>query len=64
VRLLHEIGVGAQLAAHARPVLGVRLHGHGVNATIDFPQPGWSLPRSVLDAALLRAAREAGASVV
>lgn len=64
VRLLHEIGVGTQLAAHARPVSGVRLHGHGVHATIDFPQPGWSLPRCVLDQTLLRAAREAGASVV
>lgn len=64
VRLLHEIGVGVQLAAHARPLSGVRLHGHGVHATIDFPQPGWSLPRCVLDQTLLRAAREAGASVV
>jgi flavin-dependent dehydrogenase len=64
VALLRELGVGSQLAAHARPVHGVRLHGHGVQATIDFASAGWSLPRTVLDDALLHAAIDAGASVV
>jgi geranylgeranyl reductase family protein len=64
VRVLHELDVAAQLAPHARRVRGVRLHGHGVHARIDFPQPGWSLPRCVLDDALLQAALHAGAYVV
>ncbi|HKU67916.1 MAG TPA: FAD-dependent monooxygenase, partial [Candidatus Baltobacteraceae bacterium] len=64
VRLLHELGVAARLAPHARRICGVRLHGHGVHARIDFPQPGWSLPRAVLDDVLLRAALQAGAHVV
>lgn len=64
VRLLYELGVGETLAPLARPVLGVRLHGHGTHARIDFPAPGWSLPRSVLDETLLRAALRAGASLV
>ena len=63
VRLLHELGVGEVLARVARPVHGVRLHGHGVQARIDFPKPGWSVPRSVLDETLLRAALDAGASL-
>lgn len=61
VRQLYALGVGAQLAARARPVRGVRLHGHGVHVRIDFPEPGWSLPRSVLDEALLDAALREGA---
>lgn len=61
VRLLYELGVGERLAPQARTVSGVRLHGHGVHASIDFPLPGWSLPRAVLDQALLDAAVEAGA---
>lgn len=64
VRVLHELGVAAELAPHARPVRGVRLHGHGVHARIDFPQPGWSLPRAVLDDTLLRSALDAGACLV
>lgn len=64
VRQLQALGVGAQLAQHARPVRGVRLHGHGVDVRIDFPQTGWSLPRAVLDDALLNAALNAGARVV
>lgn len=63
VQALYALGVGAQLAAQARSVRGVRLHGHGVHVRIDFPQPGWSLARSVLDDALLDAALRAGASV-
>lgn len=61
VQLLHALGVGAQLSRHARPVRGVRLHGHGTNVRIDFPQPGWSLARSVLDDALFKAALREGA---
>lgn len=61
VRQLYALGVGAQLTARARLVRGVRLHGHGVHVRIDFPQPGWSLPRSVLDETLLNAAVRAGA---
>ncbi|HET9095668.1 MAG TPA: FAD-dependent monooxygenase [Candidatus Baltobacteraceae bacterium] len=64
VRQLYVLGVGAQLAARARPVRGVRLHGHGVHVRIDFPQPGWSLPRSVLDETLLDAAVSEGAQVM
>jgi flavin-dependent dehydrogenase len=64
VRLLYQLGVGPQLAAYARPVDGVRLHGHGVHAAIDFAQPGWSLPRALLDDTLLQAALEAGAAIV
>lgn len=64
VRQLHAIGVGSELAQHARPVRGVRLHGHGVFARIDFPQPGWSLPRAVLDDVLLKAALREGARVL
>lgn len=63
VRLLYELGVGEGLAPRARPVRGVRLHGHGVQARIDFPQPGWSLPRAVLDEALLHAALAEGAQM-
>jgi len=61
VRLLYELGVGERLAPHAREVGGVRLHGHGVRAVIDFPQAGWSLPRALLDDVLLGAALQAGA---
>jgi menaquinone-9 beta-reductase len=64
VRVLHELGVAEQLAPRVRPVRGVRLHGHGVHARIDFSAPGWSLPRAVLDDVLLHAARQAGAYVV
>lgn len=64
MRLLHELGMGAALAPHARAVHGVRLHGHGVHVRIDFPQPGWSLPRAVLDKVLLDAALDAGANVL
>jgi flavin-dependent dehydrogenase len=64
VRLLYGLGAGAQLAPLAREIHGVRLHGHGVSVRIDFPQPGWSLPRSMLDKALLDAALSAGAQLV
>jgi flavin-dependent dehydrogenase len=64
VRLLYELGIGPQLAPQAREVQGVRLHGHGLTARIDFPGAGWSLPRSVLDKALLDAALRAGALYV
>jgi flavin-dependent dehydrogenase len=64
VRLLYELGIAAELVPLARPVRGVRLHGHGVHARIDFPVPGWSLPRAILDHALLRAAVAAGAQLV
>lgn len=64
VGLLYALGVGETLAAQARPVRGVRLHGHGVQVRIDFPQPGWSLPRCVLDEALLNAALRAGAQMI
>ena len=64
VALLYELGVGDSLAPRARPVRGVRLHGNGVRVRIDFPRPGWSLPRAVLDQALLSAAVDAGAHVV
>ena len=64
VALLHELGVGSDLAPLARRVRGVRLHGHGVDARIDFPQPGWSIPRAVLDDVLLQAALREGARVV
>jgi flavin-dependent dehydrogenase len=64
VQMLHDLGVAAPLAPHARTVRGVRLHGHGVHARIDFPQPGWSLPRSVLDEVLLNAAISAGAKLL
>jgi|SRR5579872_43405 len=63
VRLLNELGIGAQLARRARTVEGVRLHGHGVHARITFPFPGWSLPRSVLDQVLLEAALGQGATL-
>lgn len=63
VRALHALGVGSELAPHARLVRGVRLHGHGVHARIDFSEPGWSLPRAVLDDALLNAALCAGANI-
>jgi geranylgeranyl reductase family protein len=61
VRLLQELGVAETLRPLAREVHGVRLHGHGVDVTIAFAQPGWSLPRAVLDRTLLRTAMEAGA---
>lgn len=64
VQLLYALGVGAQLARHARPVRGVRLHGHGVNVRIDFPRPGWSLARFVLDDALFKAALREGAQAM
>lgn len=64
VALLHELGVGETLAPHARAVRGVRLHGHGVQVRIDFPKPGWSLPRAALDDALLAAALGAGAQLI
>jgi flavin-dependent dehydrogenase len=64
VRLLYGLGVGAALAPLARPVRGVRLHGHGVRACIDFPAAGWSLPRAVLDDTLLNAAVAAGARLI
>lgn len=64
VRLLRDLGAAPRLAAHARDIRGVRLHGHGVHVRVDFPQAGWSLPRSVLDAALLDMALEAGAELV
>jgi flavin-dependent dehydrogenase len=63
VRLLHALGLGPQLSRHARVVRGVRLHGHGVHARIDFTAPAWSLPRSVLDEALVNAALAAGAKL-
>lgn len=63
VGLLRDLGVADAVETCARRVRGVRLHGHGVSAVIDFPNPGWSLPRAVLDAALLDAARSAGAEV-
>lgn len=63
VRQLYALGVGEQLAGRARLVRGVRLHGYGVHVRIDFPQPGWSLPRSVLDETLLNAAVSEGAQV-
>ncbi len=44
-------------------VHGVRLHGHGIHAQITFPSPGWSLPRCVLDQALLDAALSEGATL-
>ncbi len=64
MQLLRELGVAGRLFPQARPVRGVRLHGHGVRAQIEFSSPGWSLPRAVLDDALLDAARSAGAAVV
>lgn len=64
VRLLHELGLHAQLEPLAHPVRGVRLHGHGVRAQIDFPVSGWSLPREILDAQLLNAAIAAGAQLI
>lgn len=63
VRQLYALGVGEQLAARARLVRGVRLHGYGAHVRIDFPQPGWSLPRSLLDETLLNAAVSEGAHV-
>lgn len=64
VRMLHELGLAARLAPLARPVRGVRLHGHGVHVQIDFQEPGWSLPRATLDDVLLHAALESGANVL
>ncbi|HEY9180460.1 MAG TPA: NAD(P)/FAD-dependent oxidoreductase [Candidatus Baltobacteraceae bacterium] len=64
VRALYRLGVAEELEIQARTIRGVRLHGHGVSACIDFPQPGWSLPRRVLDQVLLNAAMRAGAAVV
>lgn len=64
VRVLHELGLGTALAGYARPVRGVRLHGYGVHARIDFPSAGWSLPRAVLDETLLRAALGEGAALL
>jgi 2-polyprenyl-6-methoxyphenol hydroxylase-like FAD-dependent oxidoreductase len=64
VRALRQLGVAAALEPHAVAVHGIRLHNRRAQARLKLRTPGWSLPRSVLDDALLTAAREAGARVV
>jgi flavin-dependent dehydrogenase len=64
VRELRRLGVVTELEAQAVPVRGIRLHNRGAQARLDFRTPGWSLPRAILDDALLRAACNAGANPV
>ena len=52
----------AELTAGTRPVNALRLVSpRGVQATRNFARPAWVIPRALLDARLVHAAREAGA---
>lgn len=64
VRVLRELGVADEIEAAAQPLHGIRLYNRGARAELPLRGTGWSLPRSVLDDALLRAAQNAGARVV
>src|SRR5581483_4025366 len=64
VGLLHDLGVAGALAPHAYRIDGIRLYGKGVQLELPFREPGWSLPRSLLDDVLLTAAIKSGALLV
>jgi flavin-dependent dehydrogenase len=64
VRALRELGVASSLESQAYALEGVTLYSGGARAEFAFRAPGWALPRSVLDAALLDAARNAGARFI
>lgn len=61
---LRELGMEPHLRALARPVEGIRLFGNSAALELPFPSRAWSIPRSVLDERLLRAAVDAGAKLV
>lgn len=61
---LQSLGVGERLRAVAHPIEGTRLNACGVRAELRFNGESWALARTVLDAALVRAAVDAGATMV
>lgn len=61
VRMLEALGVAQTLSPHAATLRGIRLFGSGTTAELPFSAPAWSLPRAMLDSALLEAAVDAGA---
>ena len=64
VRMLESLDLRTALETRAAKLRGIRLFGSGVCAELRFSSPAWSLPRATLDAALLDAARSAGAAHV
>jgi flavin-dependent dehydrogenase len=62
--VLAELGVWQQLDGRAGRVCGIRLYGAGTGVDLPLEHAARSLPRSELDAALLRAALEAGAELI
>lgn len=62
VEQLRELGLEEALSPLAAPLDGIRLSGNGVRVELPFSRPGWSLPRSLLDDEMLRAARARGAA--
>src|SRR5690348_2445636 len=61
VAQLRELGLG-DLMTRSAPIAGIHLSGNGVRAELRFSQPGRSVPRAVLDDALLKRATESGAA--
>jgi len=61
VAQLRQLGLD-ELMASSAPITGIHLSGNGVRAELRFSQPGRSVPRAVLDDALLKRAIKSGAA--
>lgn len=61
VKLLRDLGVADAVQKAAYELRGVRVHAGRASVELSFRAPGWSLPRVLLDAAILAEARAAGA---
>lgn len=61
VAQLRELGL-ADLMERSAPIEGIHLSGNGVRTELRFSQPGRSVPREVLDDALLQRALDSGAA--